>query len=65
MRFICDNGFEHHVAANMSNVAEAVHEAGSKYLGWEMTFHRASSEAEDAATDRRAPVRRLDGARRQ
>jgi L-fucose isomerase-like protein len=39
MRFICENGFEHHVAANMSNVAEAVHEAGSKYLGWEMTLH--------------------------
>ena len=42
MRFICENGFEHHVAANMSNVAEAVHEAGSKYLGWEMAFHRAA-----------------------
>ena len=41
MRFICENGFEHHVAANMSNVAEAVYEAGSKYLGWEMAFHRA------------------------
>ncbi len=39
MRFICENGFEHHVAANMSNVAEAVHEAGSKYLGWEMSLH--------------------------
>ncbi len=42
MRFICENGFEHHVAASMSNVAEAVHEAGSKYLGWEMAFHRAA-----------------------
>jgi L-fucose isomerase-like protein len=42
MRFICENGFEHHVAANMSNVAEAVYEAGSKYLGWEMAFHRAA-----------------------
>jgi L-fucose isomerase-like protein len=39
MRFICENGFEHHVATNMSNVAEAVYEAGSKYLGWEMSLH--------------------------
>jgi L-fucose isomerase-like protein len=39
MRFICENGFEHHVATNMSNVANAVHEAGSKYLGWEMSLH--------------------------
>jgi L-fucose isomerase-like protein len=39
MRFICENGFEHHVAANMSNVADAVYEAGSKYLDWEMSLH--------------------------
>ena len=32
MRFICENGFEHHVAASLSNVAEAVYEAGSNIL---------------------------------
>ena len=27
LRYICENGFEHHVAANLSNSAAAVHEA--------------------------------------
>ena len=34
LRFICENGFEHHVAANMSTVAHAVQEATRHYLGW-------------------------------
>jgi L-fucose isomerase-like protein len=41
LRYICDNGFEHHVAANLSNSAAAVHEAASRYLGWEMYWHDA------------------------
>jgi L-fucose isomerase-like protein len=39
LRYICENGFEHHVAANLSQVAGAVHEAATKYLGWEMYWH--------------------------
>jgi hypothetical protein len=39
MGVIVGNRFEYQVAANMSNVAEAVHEVGSKYLGWEMTLY--------------------------
>jgi L-fucose isomerase-like protein len=39
LHYICENGFEHHVAANMSHCAAAVHEAASKYLGWEMHWH--------------------------
>ena len=39
LRYICENGFEHHVAANFSSVATAVHEAASRYLGWEMYAH--------------------------
>ncbi len=39
LRYICENGFEHHVAANFSTVADAVHEAASQYLGWEMYAH--------------------------
>lgn len=42
MRFICENGFEHHVATNMSNVADAVFEASSRYLGWDMNRHAAA-----------------------
>jgi L-fucose isomerase-like protein len=42
LRYICENGFEHHVAANFSEVAGAVHEAGIRYLGWEMYHHIAT-----------------------
>ena len=41
LRYICENGFEHHVAANFSSVAPAVHEAAVRYLGWEMYAHNA------------------------
>ena len=40
LRYICENGFEHHVAANLSTVAcAAVHEATTRYLGWDMYWH--------------------------
>ena len=39
LRYICENGFEHHVAANLSTVADAVAEAGRRYLGWEVYRH--------------------------
>jgi L-fucose isomerase-like protein len=41
LHYICENGFEHHVAANFSTVSSAVHEAASNYLGWEMYAHTA------------------------
>ena len=41
LHFICENGFEHHVAANFSSVDSAVHEAATRYLGWEMYAHTA------------------------
>jgi L-fucose isomerase-like protein len=39
LRYICEKGFEHHVAANFSSVAPAVHEATTRYLGWDMYAH--------------------------
>ena len=33
LHYICENGFEHHVAANFSTVAGAIHEATTRYLG--------------------------------
>jgi len=39
LHFICERGFEHHVAANLSSVASAVHEASTRYLGWDMYWH--------------------------
>ncbi len=41
LRFICETGFEHHTAANLAPVADIVYEATTKYLGWEMYWHRA------------------------
>jgi L-fucose isomerase-like protein len=39
LRFICERGFEHHVAANLSSVASAVQEAATRYLGWDVRYH--------------------------
>ena len=41
LRYICENGFEHHVAANFSTVAGAVHEAATRYFGWDVHRHKA------------------------
>jgi L-fucose isomerase-like protein len=43
LHYICENGFEHHVAANLSTSAAAVHEATTKYLGWQMYWHGSRS----------------------
>ncbi|MFB3827651.1 MAG: L-fucose/L-arabinose isomerase family protein [Bryobacteraceae bacterium] len=39
LRFICENGFEHHVAANLAQVGDMVYEAGRRYLGWALHKH--------------------------
>ncbi|HLW77329.1 MAG TPA: hypothetical protein VKS01_10090, partial [Bryobacteraceae bacterium] len=39
LRYICERGFEHHVAANLTSVAAAVREATTRYLGWEVHAH--------------------------
>ena len=39
LHFICENGFEHHVAANLSECAAAVYEATSKYMRWDIYWH--------------------------
>lgn len=39
LRYICERGFEHHVAANLAPVAPAVHEAATRYLGWPVYHH--------------------------
>jgi L-fucose isomerase-like protein len=39
MKYICKNGFEHHVAMTMGNVAEALDEAFTTYMGWANYHH--------------------------
>ncbi len=45
LRYICSNGFEHHVAANLSQVADVVHEATTRYLGWDVQRHAGETHA--------------------
>ena len=40
LRFICENGFEHHVAMSLSRTSRALSEALGKYLGWDVYHHR-------------------------
>ncbi len=42
LRYICEQGFEHHVAANLASVSAAVDEAATRYLGWGVYWHRES-----------------------
>jgi L-fucose isomerase-like protein len=40
LRYICENGLEHHVAANLSRSAAPVYEAAVNYLGWDIYWHK-------------------------
>jgi L-fucose isomerase-like protein len=40
LRYICENGFEHHVAASFSTSAAAIHEAATRYLNWPTHWHK-------------------------
>lgn len=40
LRYICDEGFEHHVTINQARTASAVGEALTRYLGWSVYHHR-------------------------
>jgi L-fucose isomerase-like protein len=40
LHYICESGFEHHVAINLSQTASAIHEALGRYLGWDVYYHR-------------------------
>jgi L-fucose isomerase-like protein len=39
LRYICETGFEHHVAINPTRIADGVKEALGNYLGWEIYRH--------------------------
>ena len=40
LRFICENGFEHHVAVTLSLEASAIYEALNKYRRWQINYHK-------------------------
>jgi L-fucose isomerase-like protein len=39
MKYMCKNGFEHHVAMCRTKVADILQEAINNYLGWELYRH--------------------------
>lgn len=39
MKFVCKNGFEHHVVMNASKTAHILEEALGNYMGWELYRH--------------------------
>src|SRR5579883_99797 len=40
LAYICENGFEHHVSINQTQVARSLDEALRKYLGWSVYHHK-------------------------
>jgi len=40
LKYLCKNGFEHHVAMVRGNVGNIIEEAVSTYLGWDLYNHR-------------------------
>jgi L-fucose isomerase-like protein len=40
LAYICQNGFEHHVAMTRGHVADVLVEVVGKYLGWELYHHQ-------------------------
>lgn len=43
LRYLCEQGFEHHTAISRSSSAAVLHEAFSKYLGWNVYLHDGES----------------------
>lgn len=39
LNYMCENGFEHHVATVRGECADILKEAFGKYLGWEVYCH--------------------------
>ncbi len=39
MRYVCNNGYEHHVVMNASKTAKILEEACGNYLGWQTHMH--------------------------
>jgi L-fucose isomerase-like protein len=39
MKYICKNGFEHHVAMSASHTSSVLAEAFETYFGWDVYHH--------------------------
>ena len=43
MRYVCENGFEHHVVMSQSSTADVLEEAFVKYLEWDVYHHNGKA----------------------
>ena len=41
MAYLCQNGFEHHVAMTRTHCAAVLHEALTKYIEWDIYYHKS------------------------
>lgn len=41
LKYMCKNGFEHHVAVTRGHYADVLNEAITTYLGWDLYYHNA------------------------
>ena len=41
LHYICREAFEHHTAANLAHTSAIVYEAATRYLGWDVYWHKA------------------------
>jgi len=48
LKYICKNGFEHHVAINGSRVAGILTEAFETYFGWDTYYHQSNHKKDNA-----------------
>jgi L-fucose isomerase-like protein len=53
LRYVCRQGFEHHVVMTQSHSAAALAEAFGNYLGWETHVHGGQSTASEGAARQR------------
>ena len=46
LSYLCNHGFEHHVSVNLAEIGDAVYEALTKYLGWEVYYHKGKCDCD-------------------
>lgn len=46
LNYICNNGFEHHVSVNLTEIGDAVYETLTKYLGWDVYYHKGKCDCD-------------------
>ena len=46
LSYICNHGFEHHVSVNLAEIGDAVYEALTKYLDWEVYYHKGKCDCD-------------------